>query len=642
MGSAPRDTSKLDHTFPVPVSLISVGGHERGTRVDSDVGSAMDPIELEEVPPDSNGHTEDDDSSDMEYQTDTKASKSTNILDHDVKALDRYTEIPDTYASPGPSKEDGLPHRLGNGRQDWHEPPATANPPNSEFARNESARGKDPRVQHRAPSDTHNKEATGSMSGNDKTHMDPAREYRVTAVGPNQPSPAIDQHRSLLDQKQELKSPAPGMMHTSVQPSCEDSSSMPPEAEPAKECTTEDESQPGNHGDTSFVDPVPVQEDLSMAITGGGNWPPKSVASSFSPSWSPYVPRCPAQTGALRFSTSPQPRITAPRSWLSDLNWQVARAPSPSDAALARNAASMQAGCHNTFIYDDHMHGYPSRPPPLNRPSAIADYQSFTAQGHHLAGPPPPWYDKAFDHHRRGDPLTAEPIAGQAWNVWSSDQVKGHHAEQAESNRYEQGPFSMTWGDSDYHFTHCQSYSPPPPKSCLVRLKVDSQNVHGQNDVMQQTQDSAKSSKVDISNLVNPHADGARSLKRKSGQISSEEMVSSSADRVSQHSSGQAPMDDDFGPHAQVPDPAVIVHDTMSQGLASDLSQVSTRAVIGADAVEEGPVRKRIKMSTPKAGSIGKVVSGICLGLAGAFAALVATTPADVWNEALRETVKLT
>ena len=65
-------------------------------------------------------------------------------------------------------------------------------------------------------------------------------------------------------------------------------------------------------------------------------------------------------------------------------------------------------------------------------------------------------------------------------------------------------------------------------------------------------------------------------------------------------------------------------------------SSMST-TVITETVATEGPARKKARMSTPTSGGIGKFVSGVAVGLAGAFAAFVATIPASVREEALRE-----
>ncbi|KAL8695569.1 MAG: hypothetical protein Q9224_003344, partial [Gallowayella concinna] len=657
IGSAPRNALDQNRTY-VGDTLVRLGVPEQRTRAESTAGSAMDPIELEKVSPELNGiidDTEDEGSSDLEQQTRVRVSKQANTYGDDVSASAPYTVIPDTYASFGPSKQDSLPHEEVGGKGIvQHEVPTDAT-----LDRNKLGQRQDIR-EHRDLSsivDTYNEEATASTCDNSILDSELVNEHLRKPIGAV--AFDLDQHRSLLCQ-QEKESPLLQRIHAATDPSYKDSminGSESPEAEPAKEYTTEEESEYDNDEDGVFVEPASVMRDPvpSMIINGGEDWSPESPVSSHSPSESPFVHHFLARANATRSTHLTQPKpaelrpnpfenVASPRSFWLESQSKTLRAPSPSDAALARNGASMQAECHNNFIYDDHMQGFPIHPlQPFRRPAiapAIAEHQ-IPSQGYTLASTR---HDKTFEPHFRVDHLTPTSYPPQSWNGgWSTDRVPAFPAEHAVPNEYDQGPFSRTYGSfhtvANPQITSRQADSPPPQKSCLVRLKLDAKTVDGHSDLSHQILDPAKSSKVDISNLVNPHADGARGLKRKSDQISANEVVSGIADGVSQDSSEHSSSKDDLGPHAQARDTTIAVNDMISQGLTRDLTQVPISVVAGA--AEEGPVRKRTKISTPKAGSVGKFVSGICLGLAGAFAAFLAATPSDVWDEALREAVKL-
>ena len=76
----------------------------------------------------------------------------------------------------------------------------------------------------------------------------------------------------------------------------------------------------------------------------------------------------------------------------------------------------------------------------------------------------------------------------------------------------------------------------------------------------------------------------------------------------------------------------------MSQDSVSKLglgSAAVTTLVQGQDA--EGPARKKARTSSSSSGGIGKFVMGVGFGLLGAAAAFVATIPSSVYEEALRE-----
>ena len=75
-----------------------------------------------------------------------------------------------------------------------------------------------------------------------------------------------------------------------------------------------------------------------------------------------------------------------------------------------------------------------------------------------------------------------------------------------------------------------------------------------------------------------------------------------------------------------------VVHDT----LLIDGS-IQPIAPPSANISHNGPARKRAKTSSSKVAGIGKFVSGIAVGVAGVVAAFIATIPASVREEALRE-----
>jgi len=52
---------------------------------------------------------------------------------------------------------------------------------------------------------------------------------------------------------------------------------------------------------------------------------------------------------------------------------------------------------------------------------------------------------------------------------------------------------------------------------------------------------------------------------------------------------------------------------------------------------DDGPARKKAKTSPSKTAGIGKFVSGIAVGIVGVLATFIATIPASVREEALRE-----
>ena len=162
-----------------------------------------------------------------------------------------------------------------------------------------------------------------------------------------------------------------------------------------------------------------------------------------------------------------------------------------------------------------------------------------------------------------------------------------------------------------------------------------------------------QSSKIDIADLVNTgHTESVRPVKRKADEISTSmdkayqgpmvvvprktqdirQPQSSTSYQASKTQETQLP---DAQPRDTLPVP-----ETNSLGEESPLDHVdeTNSAPFEEVAAETGePARKKAKTSSSSSPGIGKFVSGVCVGLATAFAAFIATIPASVQEEALRE-----
>lgn len=319
-----------------------------------------------------------------------------------------------------------------------------------------------------------------------------------------------------------------------------------------------------------------------------------------------------------------------------------ARAPSPSDAALVRKATRELADSDNPFLPAT-QDGEPSVSGRHNDTHAHLD--PFTGSNHYI----PP---SGYVGHTRMYPSstvyrsTVASIPSHLTDDWQPSRKRNLDAER--SVDYQQGPFSRdpeSFHSAAYSpHTDAQPTSPFPQKRRLVRLKIDhnsarqDSNGSGNEGSVCSPQlklDSAKPSKVDISNLVNSHMEKSRSLKRKSDLISAGEQLSSAVEAASQPSSKQFANPHQTESRTPLSDPSTTVAASLPEQTAHELPQLTASA-----AVEE-PARKKIKTSTAKASNIGGLLSGLCLGVAGALAAFLAAIPADVRDEALRETVNL-
>ncbi|KAL8927022.1 MAG: hypothetical protein Q9208_002567 [Pyrenodesmia sp. 3 TL-2023] len=334
-----------------------------------------------------------------------------------------------------------------------------------------------------------------------------------------------------------------------------------------------------------------------------------------------------------------------------------ARAPSPSDAALFRKATSSLTRSDSPLVtaaqrgeiagsdrYNDRIDHLRLLSGSSYGNSSVSPASIF---GHAPVMPAP-----------TRSRFTFPPYSGQDSHDWQARPANEPKASRLKPGEYQQGPFSRLHGPS-FSEAHSSGAARPPPtpsplpqKQCLVKLKYDAQsgkeinsdkefhchNFIGKKDSTSPSHpkmDSTKSKKVDISNLVNAHAEKSRSLKRKSDQISSEEQVSSVVGATSQalpKSRINQSQDE-----SAVPDGNTTLTLTAASS-AQDL--ISSSAQPAPDTAVEEPAPKRVKTSSSKASTIGGLVSGLCLGVVGAVAAFIAAIPADVRNEALCEAVK--
>ncbi|KAL8713784.1 MAG: hypothetical protein Q9220_002311 [cf. Caloplaca sp. 1 TL-2023] len=318
-----------------------------------------------------------------------------------------------------------------------------------------------------------------------------------------------------------------------------------------------------------------------------------------------------------------------------DLKLSAARPPSPSDAALARKATL--AGSQHCKPMDTTHHvdepltlqailGNRDRAGPCqasyNEPSVSLPTSRFFKESAMSRDP--------FEHQLN---TFLPPYNARDFEDWDGGSEDYLDIQQYERFGYPQGPFSRRYQARPASITRSPSYEPPSPeKSCLVRLKLDQQNTSGRSAGFV---NSAKPSKVDISNLVNTQAESSRGLKRKLNDISTNDPVDATVSQINAVQFGMPGTPDELLSDAQPRDPAPIIESLSTQGTTDDMLQ--PRGNTATQACHGEPARKRSKLSNPKASTMGKFISGVCLGLAGAFAALIAATPRDVWEEALRE-----
>ena len=153
-----------------------------------------------------------------------------------------------------------------------------------------------------------------------------------------------------------------------------------------------------------------------------------------------------------------------------------------------------------------------------------------------------------------------------------------------------------------------EPYCPPPHYSSTTQHRSHEENL----------------ARVNISDLVNPSAPASRGQKRKAEEIAASLPTPESQDSI---------VLPDAQPRDQpvLPETALTQETTVAQDTYEPLIQES------AASMDSGPARKKVKTTPSKASGIGKFVSGIAVGIVGALATFIATIPASVREEALRE-----
>lgn len=143
------------------------------------------------------------------------------------------------------------------------------------------------------------------------------------------------------------------------------------------------------------------------------------------------------------------------------------------------------------------------------------------------------------------------------------------------------------------------------------------------------------SSRLKIMDIVNPLMDTSRSLKRKAEEISTNDVEKNHNEPVTEASEeGGLTSDIEIEESNQVDDILIPNCELPPQDPAPLSPHVSDGTVVSG---LTGQARKKQKTSDSSSIGIGKFISGVFVGVAGAFAAFIATIPINVQNEALQE-----
>lgn len=140
--------------------------------------------------------------------------------------------------------------------------------------------------------------------------------------------------------------------------------------------------------------------------------------------------------------------------------------------------------------------------------------------------------------------------------------------------------------------------------------------------------------RLNIADIVNPHADMSLGLKRKADEISSDEGERKALEesQISLVETSQVL------PDAQPRENMISIETSVLEESPDNTNKVSLHTSEPLETFEtDQPPKKKVKFSRPSAIGVGKFLSGVCVGIVGAFALFIATIPMAVREEALSD-----
>lgn len=148
-------------------------------------------------------------------------------------------------------------------------------------------------------------------------------------------------------------------------------------------------------------------------------------------------------------------------------------------------------------------------------------------------------------------------------------------------------------------------------------------------------------SRLNISDIVHPPLESTRNLKRKADEISVDdaevETEPNDEARVLPSESSQDVLTDAQPRDITSADEIISFKDASSIPVFTNVPVLTIQQPVISGSSE--PPRKKAKTSVFTAAGVGKFVSGVCFGVVGAFAAFIATIPLSVREEAMQELV---
>lgn len=388
----------------------------------------------------------------------------------------------------------------------------------------------------------------------------------------------------------------------------------------------------------------------------------RAVSPNYSPVSPQYSPASPASPASSNFEAeNRQCLLPSPESPASPPPPFV-RAPSPSDAALARKGKQPQNISQFSLVSLNHVeqNAYPQAPVcsqttteihrPSNMPGHHNSFSNFTNE-YTFA---PPCYYPYNDGYGTASSYYA-PTALDMTDRCEANRTWLH----PEPTNYSDGPFTTSYSSAPPRpispmqaFPQpSQNHSSPNQKSCVVKLRIDPSQpkTHDQAEQLDDegTTDerlptttkanNPQESRVNISNLVNPSQENSRSLKRKIDAIAEDPLVERSSIKsphLSEDSTQSELLLDAQARDLPLPVDEPLSQESLMHSASKPLAQNALSTV-----PSERPA-KRARTSASMSSGIIQFVSGAFVGFAGVIA-LVLSIPEKAADEAFREYIGL-
>ncbi|KAL6721482.1 hypothetical protein ACLMJK_000586 [Lecanora helva] len=330
------------------------------------------------------------------------------------------------------------------------------------------------------------------------------------------------------------------------------------------------------------------------------------------------------------------------------------REPSPSDAALARNSLDMPTV---SSTYDTPSCHYIESSQRFNWPGSTQQTTDSDSRGYPNFIPPN--YPESLGNDTLSKPYNQGPFADRyhteiaplqpTINTFFNPSVHQHQQQQkADSSGLRFPTYQDLATDAQYAAKlqaeeDVYAYAFHSSSNAINSSALTSKSGNGSE---------GQSSKINISSLVNAsQSEDSRPRKRKADEMQATldiEMLPSlrentdyAAAQASQKTQSHSHAQTGHPEETQLPDAQAREDlqpvETLSLTQESTVKPTTNCLLVPSVAKVEEPARKRARTSSSSSKGIGKFLSGVCVGLVGAFATFVATIPDSVRQEALRE-----